>query len=103
LNLTITPPGQQKMTFKPVVLAATREKELRWRGAILAGWLFAGEHYFSLEETGPNLTSLTHGEIFSGLLEPLLIRGAIAKALQNRFIAMDEALKQRAESRREQV
>jgi hypothetical protein len=98
LSVKIAPPGQQGMVFKPTVLAATPEKEFRWRGTIIGRWLFAGEHYFVIEELGPRRTSLTHGEQFSGLLAPLLMRGSTLSATGQGFVAMNEALKQRAES-----
>ena len=97
LTVAIAPPGQREMTFKPTVLVATPGRELRWVGTFMGRWLFAGEHYFLLEEVGPHQTRLTHGESFSGLLAPLIMRGATLAATQKGFIAMNEALKRRAE------
>jgi len=97
LIVTIAPPGQRAMTFQPTVLAATPGREFRWLGAFIGRWLFAGEHYFLLDELGPRQTRLTHGERFSGLLVPLVMRGAMLVATRNGFIAMNEALKRRAE------
>ncbi|KAB2940904.1 MAG: SRPBCC domain-containing protein [Hyphomicrobium sp.] len=97
LNVQIGAPGQAAMTFKPTVLAASPDSELRWLGTLMGRWMFAGEHYFLLEPISPRTTRFTHGERFSGLLAPLLMRGRTLEATQQGFIAMNEALKQRAE------
>lgn len=97
LTVAIAPPGQRGMTFKPTVLAVTPGSEFRWIGTFMGRGLFAGEHYFLLEEVGPRQTHVTHGERFSGLLAPLVMRGALLAATQKGFVAMNEALKQRAE------
>jgi uncharacterized cupin superfamily protein len=95
LTVTVAPPGLRTMTFKPFILAVTPERELRWLGAFIGRWLFAGEHYFLLEEVVPHQTLLTHGERFSGLLAPLIMRSAIISATQRGFVAMNEALRER--------
>ncbi len=97
LNVRIAPPGQSAMTFKPSVLVASPERELRWIGALMGRSMFAGEHYFVLDPIGPRTTRLTHGERFSGLLAPLVMRGTMLAATKAGFAAMNEALKRRAE------
>jgi hypothetical protein len=97
LSVQIAPPDQAAMTFRPTVLAALPERELRWRGALISRWIFAGEHYFVLDAAGPRTTRLTHGEHFSGLLAPLLMRGRTLTATTKGFAAMNAALKRRAE------
>ena len=85
------------MTFNPTVLVASPERELRWRGIVMGRWIFACEHYFVLEQAGPRMTRLTHGEYFSGLLEPLIMSGSALAATKQGFDAMNDALKRRAE------
>lgn len=97
LSVQIAPPGQTAMTFKPTVLVASPERELRWRGTLMGRWIFAGEHYFLLDQIGPRATRLTHGEYFSGLLAPLIMRGSVLAATKQGFAAMNDALKRRAE------
>lgn len=97
LSVQIEPPGQSAMTFKPTVLVALPDAELRWLGTVMARWIFAGEHYFILEPVGPRTTRFTHGECFSGLLAPLLMRGRMLEATKQGFSAMNDALKRRAE------
>ena len=50
LRITIAPPGRRPMTFRPVVLVAVPEQELRWLGRLLLPGLFDGEHAFRLEQ-----------------------------------------------------
>ena len=97
LTVEIELPGQSAMTFTPTVLVAAPDAELRWLGTVIGPWIFAGEHYFVLEPMGPRTTRFTHGERFSGLLGPLLMRGRMLEATKQGFCAMNDALKRRAE------
>jgi hypothetical protein len=94
LKVRIEPPGNGSMTFKPVLLAASPNRELRWKGKIVIGGLFDGEHSFRLSPKAGG-TRFEQGERFSGLLVPLL-RGVFGPTEQG-FRAMNEALKKRAE------
>lgn len=95
LVVTIQPPGRKPMMFRPIVLAATPEVELRWRGRLLMPGLFDGEHLFRLSPADGGCR-LDHSEVFSGLLAGLL--GGTLPATRRGFVAMNEALKARAES-----
>ena len=64
LIVQIVPPGQSPMMFKPTVLVAKPERELRWLGTFMGRWMFAGEHYFLLDQLSPGTTRLTQGERF---------------------------------------
>jgi hypothetical protein len=97
LSVRIAPPGQAAMTFEPTVLVAEPARELRWVGTAMTRWIFAGEHYFVLDQIGPSATRLTHGETFSGILAPLIMRGSMLAATKQGFAAMNEQLKIRAE------
>jgi hypothetical protein len=94
LVVTIQPPGRKAMMFRPVVLAATPEAELRWRGRLLMPGLFDGEHVFRLGSIATGCR-LDHSEVFTGLLAGLL--GGTLPATRRGFMAMNEALKARAE------
>lgn len=94
LVVTIQPPGRKAMMFRPVVLAATPEVELRWRGRLLMPGLFDGEHLFRLSPADGGCR-LDHSEVFTGLLAGLL--GGTLPATRRGFVAMNEALKARAE------
>lgn len=86
----------RELRFRPTLLAATPERELRWRGALVHPWLFSGEHYFVLEPNDKG-TRFIHGERFSGALEGLL-SGLLQANAPRDFAAMNAALKRRAEA-----
>jgi hypothetical protein len=96
LKVTIAPPGHQPMTFRPVVLVAEREWELRWRGRLLMPRLFDGEHAFGLEQRSETCRFL-QAERFSGVLLPFLGEG-LFEAIRRGFESMNAALKLRAET-----
>ena len=95
LEVTVQPPGGKPMTFKPTVLAAEPEHELRWLGRVLLPGLFDGEHGFRLERAAVGCR-LHHSETFSGLLVPLF--GKMLENTERGFTALNEALKRRVES-----
>lgn len=95
LSVRVAPPGKGAMQFKPVIVALRPERELRWVGRVFARGLFDGEHYFQLEPLDQDRTRLKHGEIFSGILVPVL--SWMLPATQTGFEAMNGALKEQAE------
>jgi len=97
LTVSICPPGQASMTFKPRVLVADNARELRWKGRFLVPGLLDGEHYFRILPQAEGRAKLVHGEHFSGLLEPFL-RRSLQGATRQGFLAMNAALKARAEA-----
>jgi hypothetical protein len=96
LRVRVAPPGRKPMTFRPIVVAATRRREFGWRGRMLLPGLFDGEHRFRLEDKG-RVCLLHHSERFSGLLLPLMGEALFAATRQG-FAAMNAALKSRAEA-----
>ncbi|MDB5913006.1 MAG: Polyketide cyclase/dehydrase [Ramlibacter sp.] len=96
LVVDIHPPGGRSMTFKPTVLVADPGRELRWLGRLLMPGVFDGEHFFQMEGLGLARTRLVHGEKFSGLLVPM-VKSALNGGTRAGFIAMNKALKERAE------
>lgn len=72
LNIFIQPPGSNGMRFRPTVLAVEPNRELRWKGKLFLPGLFDGEHYFTLEPKSQGRLVFHQGEVFSGLLVPLL-------------------------------
>jgi len=44
ITVNIAPPKNKAMTFKPIILTKTENRELRWLGSILFKGLFDGEH-----------------------------------------------------------
>lgn len=96
LVVSIKPPDRRAMTFRPWILACLENRELRWRGRLLAPGILDGEHFFRIETGTPGATRFIHGETFSGILVPLLRRG-LEGGTRSGFIAMNQALKSRAE------
>ena len=96
LRVRIQPPGRRPMTFKPTVLVAARDRELRWLGHLVLPRLFDGEHSFRMEERG-RTCRFQQSEQFSGVLVPFFGAG-IFDATQRGFEAMNSALKARAEA-----
>jgi hypothetical protein len=97
IEVVIAPPDSTPMTFRPIVIAVQREREIRWLGSIWIRGLFDGEHSFRLESDGRR-THLFQTERFSGILVGRLSNG-ILRETQRGFVAMNQTLKQRAESR----
>ncbi|WP_425259105.1 SRPBCC family protein [Rubrivivax sp. RP6-9] len=98
LHVTVQPEGGKPMSFKPRLLIFEPGKELRWKGRLLAPGIFDGEHYFALSEPSPGTVHFVHGEVFRGLLVPLVFRGAMRAGTERGFAAMNRALQARAEA-----
>jgi len=99
LDVTLEPPGGKAMSFSPQVIVCEQEKEFRWKGRVLVAGLFDGEHHFRLVSGDGASTTFLHGEEFTGVLVPLVMRGAMRSGTEAGFVAMNQALKARAEAR----
>ena len=97
IEATIQPPGQKAMRFTPVVKVNQPKQEFRWLGHLFFSGIFDGEHYFLLEDVGGGQTKFIHGEQFSGLLSGIILK-MMGENTKAGFIAMNEALKARAEN-----
>lgn len=87
--------SDKNRTFKPLVLTAEVNQKLEWIGRMPLG-MFNGRHYFILEAAGNGQTRLIQGENFSGWLSGFIMKRIGAETKAN-FVAMNEALKKRAE------
>ena len=96
LTLRIEPPGGKAMTFRPRVLVARSDRELRWLGRLGPPGVFDGEHWFRIDEEGERSVRVTQGEHFRGLLVPLF-SGSLDRNTARGFEAMNRALKERVE------
>ena len=85
------------MTFRPTILVATANLELRWLGHFLIPGIFDGEHYFRMSQTSPGQARFVQGERFSGLLVGLM-KARLDTGTKAGFMAMNDALKKRAEN-----
>lgn len=98
LDVTVAPPESSDFDFHPRVLAVTPDEELRWRGHLLADFLFVGEHFFQLKPTEEGKTRFVHGEDFGGIL--LRFFGRTLTTTARGFVYMNQALKRRVEEGR---
>ena len=97
LTIRLQSPGGKGMTFKPKVLVAEPNKELRWLGRLGMPGIFDGEHYFVIEAADNSGIRFIHGERFRGILVPILgSMGMLNSTLQG-FSNLNQALKARAE------
>lgn len=96
ITARIEPPQAKGMTFTPVVLAFTADKEFRWKGKLLVKGLFDGEHIFELVDNGDGSTTFIQREQFHGILVPLFSKMLDVNTL-NGFNLMNQKLKELAE------
>jgi hypothetical protein len=96
LAVSIQPDGGRAMTFRPTVLVAEPNSELRWVGRILFPGIFDGEHFFKITASESGRIRLTQGETFSGVLVGLA-KASLDRGTKAGFDAMNHALKERAE------
>jgi hypothetical protein len=82
------------MRFDPIV-QIVGDYDFSWRGKLYFDGLFDGDHHFKVEAAESGCV-FKHSERFSGIL-PALMGRAFFASLKDRFILMNQALKNRAE------
>lgn len=97
LTVSIRPKGGKAITFRPTVLRVIPNRELRWLGRVLLPGIFDGEHYFQISQCGPGRVRFVQGERFSGILVAFM-KASLEGGTKAGFLAMNQALKARAES-----
>jgi hypothetical protein len=97
LTVFIQPQGGKGMTFRPAVLSVIPNSELRWLGHLLLPGIFDGEHYFQITQLAPRRVRFVQGERFSGVLVPFA-KSSLDGGTKAGFVAMNQALKSRAET-----
>lgn len=97
LTVRIQPQGGKGMTFRPTLLTVVPDTELRWLGRFLLPAIFDGEHCLQINQLAPRRVSFIHSERFSGILVPF-VKSSLDGGTKAGFIAMNQALKSRAES-----
>ena len=85
------------MSFKPTVLRAEPNRELRWIGRLLMPGLMDGEHSFIIEPMEDNHVRFVQSESFTGVLVSLMSMLGVFKNALIGFEGMNQALKRRAE------
>lgn len=97
LVLRMRPHGDREMTFRPRITSVDPQRELEWFGHLGVPGLFDGRHHFQLEKTTTG-TRLVQSETFTGGLVPLFSKG-LHGGTRLGFVAMNQALRDRAEAR----
>ena len=97
LTVTIEPPKETEMIFKPKILTILINKELCWLGHFLVPGLLDGKHKFEIINNANGTTTFIQSEIFKGILVPLF-KNKLDNNTKNGFIAMNKKLKELAEN-----
>ncbi|PWW24221.1 hypothetical protein JD79_03399 [Geodermatophilus normandii] len=95
LTLRMQPVGGRAMTLRPRLVEVTADRVLRWRGRLVLPGLMDAEHTFVLQPQAAG-TRLVQSETFRGVLVPFLA-SSLDRTTLPAFVAMNEALKRRAE------
>lgn len=98
VDLALKPatPAAKGMVLHCIVTKAEANHEFRWKYFVGAAMLFSGEHTFTIEPIDANHVRFIDREVFNGLLVPLQAKDIDTNS-KDSFIAMDNALKARAE------
>ncbi len=89
--------GSRTLKLNAIISKVVPNKELVWGGGLPFG-LFTGEHFYRIEKLGEDTVRFIHGENFTGLLVRF-IWGAKGKQIGAAYVALNEALKKRAEEK----
>lgn len=98
LTNRLQPPGGKAITFKPTVTEVEAGHTFEWLGRLGLPHVFDGRHRFELHDAPGGGTRLVHSEKLTGALVPFL-RKSLDTQTHAGFVAMNEALKARAEAR----
>jgi hypothetical protein len=96
LRVQICPPGRSAFTFRPTILVAAREWELRWRGRRFVPGFFDTEHDFQIRTHGQSC-GFRQSEHFTGIMVTAL-GDDLFDAMRQGFEEMNAALKLLAEA-----
>jgi hypothetical protein len=96
LTASLTRPGGKTTSFKPTVQVFDDGTELTWLGRALTPGIFDGRHTLRVEAREGGSTFI-HREQFTGIISGLVMR-FIGEDTEKSFHAMNQALKERAET-----
>jgi hypothetical protein len=97
LDVTISAPGGQGMSFQPKIVMLEDGREFRWRVRKILG-MFDAEHGFRVVPEDVGRCRFEQFEVFNGLLGGAMYKRQ-SKALSTGFHAMNRMLKREAEKR----
>ena len=96
LSATLVLPGQPPQEIRPKVIDWVPNEQLHWRLTLLGGAIRT-IRYIEIEQVTEGGCIVDNGELFGGLLGPSLGK-RIGRTVRRGFLAMNEALKERAEA-----
>lgn len=96
LEMTLNLEGEAPQIIRPTVLEWVPNDQLHWK-LKMAGGLVSNTRFIEIEKLSVASCIVSNGEIFGGLLGPTVVR-RIGRKVWRGFNAMNEALKDRAES-----
>ena len=98
VKLTLAMPGRPSAKVKATLTEVVPERRLYWHGNVVGDRVFAGTREFEIDPQPDGTVLFTHVEDVSGLLFPVF-RALMGSAIQLHHDNLNNALKQRAESR----
>jgi len=96
LTNRMTPPDGKAVRFRPTVTEVDEAHTFEWFGRLGVPGVFDGRHRFELAKTATG-TRVVHSEQLNGILVRPMRRSLDSKTMAG-FIAMNEALRDRAEA-----
>lgn len=98
VKLTLAMPGRPSAKVNATLTEVVPERRLYWHGNVVGDRVFAGTREFEIDPQPDGTVLFTHVEDVSGLLFPVF-RALMGSAIQLHHDNLNNALKQRAESR----
>jgi hypothetical protein len=96
VHVRVAPSFGLRLAFHAKVLASEPERELRWRGHVIAPWIASGDHTFTIVPLDDGHVRFEQRETFGGIV-PWLARRLLAREARRGFEAMNRALARRVE------
>ena len=88
--------GNSTSVFRPKVVAIDQNKTFEWLGSLPVPGIFNGQHRFGIQKITDSQVRFMQSEQFSGLLAGIIMK-QIGERTKQGFMAMNEALRERAE------
>lgn len=95
LTNKLHPSSGRPITFRPTVLVADEDRELRWIGRLIMPGVFDGERSFTLTPLDGGGTRLVQSETFRGVLVPFA--GRMIAGTEQDFALLNDAMKRHVE------
>lgn len=95
LNLTVAIPGEAHRQIAPVILDWVPNDQIHWKLSMMGG-LITSIRYLEIDILGEENCIFSNGELFQGLLSPLV--SSKRRAIRQGFTALGEAMQAKAEA-----